>query len=88
MSDLRDIPADPAARAKLFADIIEHLRGSGQSVHDAEQAFGVEGLEDSAEFCAALDDDELFLCDGCGWWCEVSEEAEGDGTERNCEDCA
>ena len=30
-------------------------------------------------------DNEIFLCEVCGWWCEISEQvAELDGT---CQDC-
>lgn len=65
----------------LYAEVVEHLRGSCRSVHDAEQAFGLSGLDDSEAFCAALDA-ELFLCEGCGWW---AEQGEGDGD--NCEEC-
>ena len=34
-------------------------------------------------------DDELFLCSGCGWWCEQSEAnaAPEDGDGDVCPDC-
>jgi len=33
-------------------------------------------------------DNEIFLCDTCGWWCEVSQEADTEELgERICDDC-
>ena len=39
-------------------------------------------IENWEEFNEYLDN-ELFLCDDCGWWYEVCERSEND----NCEDC-
>ena len=77
-------PADSANAERLakLAEVIEYLRGSCRSVAEAEFAFDMEGLEDATDFCQALDD-ELFMCEGCGWWCERSEERE----QGKCEDC-
>lgn len=30
-------------------------------------------------------DNNIFLCETCGWWCEISERSEND--EENCNDC-
>lgn len=32
-------------------------------------------------------DNEIFLCDECGWWCEISEQADTGEDEQKCEDC-
>lgn len=32
-------------------------------------------------------DDEIFECDDCGWWCEVSQRCETDGDGDVCEEC-
>ena len=35
-----------------------------------------------------LIDQEMFLCAGCGWWCEPSERADDDDLEEDtCTDC-
>lgn len=33
-------------------------------------------------------DNEIFLCDICGWWYEVSERTENESGEDCCEDCS
>ncbi len=75
-----DTEADEHVR-ELYRQVVEHLRGSCRSVYDAEQAFGLDGLEDSRVFCEELDA-ELFMCGDCGWW---AEQGEGDGDR--CEEC-
>jgi hypothetical protein len=56
----------------LWNKIIYDLNGSCDSLerqlinHDAEE------LRDYMPFLNYLDN-EIFLCDGCGWWCELSE---------------
>ena len=60
-------------------DVAAALLGTCKSL---ESETTEEEREDTA-FLRALDD-EIFLCDQCGWWCEVEECNE----EGFCEDCA
>ena len=69
---------------KEWQDLVEHLRGTCETLSTALEAFGLdEGLENDKRFCAYLDS-ELMLCETCGWWAETHE-VDDDG---NCEDCS
>lgn len=63
--------------------IIEYLRGTCRSLEEACQMS--ETTEDALtpEQLGELDD-ELFLCDSCGWWCGMDEMYNEDGV---CDDC-
>lgn len=70
-----------------FAHIAEYLLGTCVSAEDAAEAFEVT-LDD---VLAAATDQDIFLCDVCGWWCERSEQSDGEYTESSgdevCQDC-
>lgn len=40
-------------------------------------------IEDFSIEELSLLDEQIFLCDTCGWWCEVEEQSEN----NNCSDC-
>lgn len=61
------------------------LLGTCQSLSQVLEFYEMESAEDDTAFCAALDR-QVFCCDQCGWWFEVSEMAQDD-TWR-CEECA
>lgn len=63
--------------------IAEELRGTCKTLECVLEENDAEGLENSMEFCAQLDD-IVFCCESCGWWCETSEM----GNEQQvCFDC-
>ena len=66
---------------EVYTDIIEGYLGSCNSITDDDQVF----LEEN-DFLGLLDD-EMFLCESCGWWCPVEELIEHKGLEAICEDC-
>lgn len=67
--------------------IIYDLNGTCDTIirvldkHDAEE------LEDHMPFLEYLDN-EIFNCECCGWWFELSEMAEGEENHGICEHCA
>lgn len=67
--------------------IIEFLQGSCMnSLDDAVQEFigeKYDSTELTEEELAYLDDN-IFECECCGWWCEISEMSEYD---QRCESC-
>lgn len=66
------------------ADLAEALRGTTDSLDEAlVRKFDIDQDDLDAEDHHELDE-HVFLCDGCGWWCEASE-MEGDQT---CSDCS
>ncbi len=71
--------SDP--RFARYDEVIEGLRGTCRSIHELEH--DGEALEDDPAFCARLDD-ELRLCDQCGWWAETHE-VNDDGVCADCE---
>lgn len=71
-----------------IANVAEHLRGTTLSL---EEGFEREGLkyDDATPGDLAELDQIVFLCDVCGWWCEISDEAETeDDAEQVCIECA
>jgi hypothetical protein len=70
-------------------ELIEVFKG--QCIHTdmeemAREMFGedIELTKDDFDII----DNEIFLCEGCGWWCESSEETTKEGLlERYCNDC-
>jgi hypothetical protein len=67
-------------------EIIEDLRGTCKSMEEVLDNYNREDLRDNMEFLGYLDN-EIFRCDCCRWWCEISEESGvGDG-ELVCNDC-
>ena len=69
-----------------WEEVIHELLGTCDS--PAMKGNYVEALFDDAEFCAYLDD-QIFRCNECGWWCDISEEAseDNDRDELTCSDC-
>ncbi len=65
---------------KKWAEVVDDLRGTaGFPIPD-------EYIEDRA-FLEYLDQ-EIFICDTCGWWCERSEESMLEPMFGNCVGCA
>lgn len=56
----------------------EELQGTCKGLHEV---LSDEEQED-ADVLAELDQ-HVFLCDECGWWCELSEQTE----DGRCDDC-
>ena len=67
-----------------IAELIADLQGTCKSISD----FLPEGMnqDDLTQNDLSEIDQEIFLCDGCGWWCEVSESNDRGG-ENVCDDC-
>lgn len=68
--------------------IAEYLQGTCGTLADAVESHYEGMTEDdltSEDFDAI--DNIVFLCEECGWWCEVSEYSDIDDSEK-CRDCA
>lgn len=67
-------------------DVIDALCGTCSTID--------EHLPDEMEWTELTNDDhnaidnEIFLCDTCGWWCELSERSDAGADGEVCEDCA
>ncbi|MAX51627.1 MAG: hypothetical protein CMH22_16135 [Methylophaga sp.] len=64
------------------AALLEYLAGTCNSLDDAVDELGV----DYAEACEVLAEEELQICETCGWWSETSE-MEIIDDEYVCHDC-
>lgn len=65
--------------------LIEHLRGTCKSLDEGcEQLFDHDSTELTLDECGELDE-AIFCCETCGWWCERSEESEGE--PGHCDEC-
>lgn len=68
-------------------DITEYLQGTSitleQALTDHYEGMVEEDLTDQDRDDI---DNDIFLCEDCGWWCEISEESEEE--PGKCEDCA
>lgn len=70
-------------------EVVDYLQGSCNTldsglelIHPKEKEEGFSDddlIESDYQFIA----NQIFLCDDCGWWCEIQEQSE----EGSCEDC-
>lgn len=67
--------------------VIEALQGTSESLHSiVEQLYpDVDVMRDFTNADYNEIDNQMFLCEECGWWCEVSQYGKEDG---KCEDCS
>jgi hypothetical protein len=72
---------------QIWDEIIDSLRGTCDTLYSALEYYNALYLEDNLQFLQYLDN-QIFLCDACGWWCEISEESGVSDTEFICYDCA
>ncbi len=73
----------------IWSTICEALRGTCDSLVSVLENHDQEALEDDASFLEWLDN-EIFRCDDCGWWCEISEESSEEADregEMVCREC-
>lgn len=65
--------------------LINDLQGSCKSIPDALP----EGMyeEDLTDNELGILDGSIFCCETCGWWCDVSEMADGSHDWPECENC-
>lgn len=68
--------------------IINYLQGSTSSLGNAVDMVTDSGYteNDLTEEQLHTIDNNIFLCNQCGWWCDISESNEIDG-EIVCNDC-
>lgn len=61
--------------------LVEDLQGTCKQLEEAlpEEMELNDLTEEDHEFI----DNEIFLCETCGWWCEISEQT----MEGSCRDC-
>lgn len=70
--------------------VIDCLQGTcGDSIQSALDFYYPEMQEDDLTGVDHQDiDNQIFLCEQCGWWCETSEAHENtDGGGDLCDDC-
>lgn len=68
-------------------EIINDLRGTCQSF-ESIVVYHTNLTPDEID-PAFLDviDENIFLCETCGWWCDEDEESETEGSENICKEC-
>jgi hypothetical protein len=62
--------------------LIYDLQGTCNELNSFLERHNAEDLIDHIPFLEYLDN-HIFLCDSCGWWCELSEMSD----EGVCSDC-
>jgi hypothetical protein len=65
--------------------LVEHLQGTSKSLSEACDDFGFDSDELTQQELEEIDA-EIFCCETCGWWSEVSEMADQEG-EQVCLEC-
>lgn len=71
---------------KAVEEVAEELRGTCDSLQTVLERNDMEGMDNDAEFCAALDA-LVFECECCMWWHEQSEMGERNDDRWICESC-
>lgn len=57
--------------------IIEELQGTAKSLNEVCNSFGLDSNQLTIEELELLDE-EIFQCQNCGWWVDVTEKNERD----------
>lgn len=71
-------------RKQLLDKIVADLRGTCQDIDEVADYHSAGELTiDDLEYIETW----VFLCEGCGWWCDVGEMRENEDGEHVCEDC-
>lgn len=68
-------------------ELIDYLQGTTNTLDDGmETLYSGMDFEELTEEDHDQIDNQIFECEVCGWWCEISEQHEG---EENgiCDDC-
>lgn len=71
---------------KTVEEIAEELRGTCDSLQTVLERNDMDGMDNDAEFCAALDA-IVFECTCCQWWHEQSEMGDRDDDQWICQSC-
>jgi hypothetical protein len=69
----------------LWEQIVYDLQGTCNTLYGVLNHHEAEHLENNEQFLNYVDQ-HIFLCDTCGWWCEVSELSENEQFNE-CTDC-
>lgn len=72
--------------AKLLEKIIHDLQGTCQSLSGCLENYDLEEDDLSPDDLEEIDNN-IFLCEECGWWCGLEELDEGHDQGMRCEDC-
>jgi len=67
------------------SDLVQYLIGTCHSLAEGCTACGFEEEELTPEMLQAIDE-EIFQCNGCGWWEEVCDRNDLNG-DALCSDC-
>ncbi len=67
------------------SDLVQYLIGTCHSLAEGCAACGFEEEELTPEMLQAIDE-EIFQCNGCGWWEEVCDRNDLNG-DALCSDC-
>lgn len=79
--------------APQIENITASLRGSTGSLEETineELGIEIESISDIAGESLEAIDDEIFLCETCGWWCGTDERAPAEICDGDdiCDECA
>lgn len=67
--------------------IVEYLQGTCNTLFEATRELYDKEIEELTPKQLSHIDDNIFNCQDCNWWFDVSEEADSDEVDGICEDC-
>jgi hypothetical protein len=73
------------AELDRWNNLIHDLQGTCNGLDSFLEQHNAEDLIDYMPFLEYLDQ-HIFLCDGCGWWCELSEMSDEEVCSQCCSD--
>lgn len=71
---------------EIIENVIDDLRGTCSSLDKVLDYYGSSFEELSLENCDQIDS-EIFNCECCGWWCDISELSSKIDDALVCTDC-
>jgi hypothetical protein len=87
---VRDASGGIILTPSQITTIVDDLRGTTGSLEETINEVletTVDGIDAiSSESLSAIDD-EIFLCDACGWWCGTDEYSPQEDAGQTCDEC-
>lgn len=74
----------PDVTTEIMLDVAEELRGTCSDLDSVLEGRGIDIDSVPSDMLSVLDD-QVLLCDVCGWWCESSE-VNDDSVCNECEE--
>lgn len=89
-TDVKDANNGIILTPSQLQTVIDDLRGTTGSLEETiNEVLGkeIDSISDISSQSLEAIDEEIFLCDACGWWCGTDEYSPDPDAEQTCDEC-